>query len=80
VVKESSDSCVELEQAAESVATANGTALRWHVWRREEEKIALTLVVPFTMMFGDGGDLPTHRAAESLGLVCLAEACHRAQR
>ena len=49
VVKESSDSGVELEQAAESVAAANGPALRRHVWRREEEKIALTLVVPFKM-------------------------------
>ena len=40
VVKESSDSGVEREQAAESVATANGSALRRYVGRREEEKIA----------------------------------------
>jgi hypothetical protein len=53
VVKESSDSGVELEQAAESVATANGPALRRYVWGREEEKIALTLVVPFRMMMID---------------------------
>ena len=53
MVKVSSDSGVEIEQAAESVATANGPGLRRHVWRREEEKIALTLVVPFTMMMVD---------------------------
>ena len=53
VVKESSESGVELEQAAESVATANGPALRPYVWRREEEKVALTLVVPFRMMMID---------------------------
>jgi hypothetical protein len=53
VVKESSDSGVEVEQAAESVAAANGPALRRYVWRREEEKIALTLVVPFKMMMID---------------------------
>jgi hypothetical protein len=53
VVKESSDSGVELEQTAESVATANGPALRRYVWRREEEKIALTLVVPFRMVMID---------------------------
>jgi hypothetical protein len=56
VVKVSSDSDVELEQAAESVATANGPGLRLHVWRREEEKIALTLVVAFTMMMIDVPD------------------------
>jgi hypothetical protein len=50
VDKESSGSNVELEQAAESVAKANGPALRRHFWRREEEKNALALVVPFTMM------------------------------
>jgi hypothetical protein len=53
VAKESSDAGVELEQAAESVATANSPALWRHVWRREEESIALTLVVPFTMMMID---------------------------
>ena len=38
VVKESSDSGVEFEQAAESVATANVLP-----WRREEETIAFTI-------------------------------------
>ena len=51
VVKESSDSGVELEQAADSVATAkNGSALRRYVWRREEEKLVFTLVVLFRMV------------------------------
>jgi hypothetical protein len=52
VVKESSDSGVELKQAAESVAAANGRAFgtRRYVGRREEEKVALTLVVPVKMM------------------------------
>ena len=61
VVKESGGSGVELKQAAESVATANGPAL-WtqrYVWRREEEKVALTLVVPFKMMI----DVLVHRPA-----------------
>jgi len=53
VDKESSDSGVELEQAAESAATVNGPALRRYGWRREEEKIVLTLVVPFRMMMID---------------------------
>ena len=53
MVKESSDSAVELEQAAKPVATPNGPAVRRNVWRREEEKIALTLVVPFKMMMID---------------------------
>jgi hypothetical protein len=55
VVKESSDSRVELKQAAESVATANGPALgtQRYVRGREEEKVALTLVVPFKMMMLD---------------------------
>ena len=53
MVKESSDSGVELEQAAESIATANGPALRRYVWRREEEKIALTLMVAFAMIVLD---------------------------
>ena len=55
VVKESSDSGVELKQAAESVATANGRALGIcrYVRRREEEKVALTLVVAFKMMMFD---------------------------
>src|SRR5262249_26475508 len=55
VVKESSGSGVELKQAAESVVTANGPAL-WtqrYVWRREEEKVALTLVIPLKMMMFD---------------------------
>ncbi len=55
MVKVSSDSGVELKQAAESVAIANGPALgtERYVWRREEEKVALTLVVPFKMMLFD---------------------------
>jgi hypothetical protein len=55
VVKESSDTGVELQQAAESVATANGPALgtQRYVGRREEEKVAPTLVVPFKMMMFD---------------------------
>ena len=55
VVKESSDSRVELKQAVKSVATANGPALGTHpyVRGREEEKVALTLVVPFKMMMLD---------------------------
>jgi len=53
VVKESSSSGVKLEQAAEPVLTANGFAFREWVWRGEEEKIALTLVVPFKMMMID---------------------------
>ena len=53
MVKESSGSGVKLEQAAEPVSTANGFALREWVWRGEEEKIALTLVVPFKMMMID---------------------------
>ena len=48
-VKESSDAGVELEQASESVATADGTALgtQRYAWRREEDKVTLTLVVSF---------------------------------
>ena len=55
VVKESSNSGVELKQAAESVTTANGPApgIWRYVWGREEEKVALTLVVPFKMMMID---------------------------
>ena len=55
VVKQSSDSGVELKQAAESVAAANGPAVRTHryVGRRAEEKVALALVVPFKMMMFD---------------------------
>jgi hypothetical protein len=53
VVKESSDSEVELEQAAESVARANGSPFGDTSWRREEEKIAFTLVVPFRMVIVD---------------------------
>jgi hypothetical protein len=50
VVKESSDSGVELEQAAESVATVDGSGLRRYTRRREEEKIAFPVVVPFKMV------------------------------
>jgi hypothetical protein len=55
VVKESSDSGVELKQAAESVAAANGLAFgtQRYVGRREEEKVALTLVIPLMMMMFD---------------------------
>ena len=43
------------KQAAESVAAANRPAFgtRRYVGRREEEKVALTLVVPFKMMMFD---------------------------
>jgi hypothetical protein len=53
VVKESSDSGVKLEQAAESVATVDGSGLRRYTRRREEEKIAFALVVPFRMVMID---------------------------
>jgi hypothetical protein len=55
VVKESSDSGVKLKQAAESVAAANGPAFgnQRYIGRREEEEVALTLVVPFKMMMFD---------------------------
>ena len=53
VVKESSDSGVKLEQATESVATANGLGLRRYVRRRKEKKIAFALVVPFQVMMID---------------------------
>ena len=53
MVKESSDSEVELEQAAEPVARANGSPFGDTSWRREEEKIAFTLVVPFRMVIVD---------------------------
>ncbi len=55
MAKESSDSGVELKQAAESVATANRLVLgiQRYVRGREEEKVALTLVVPFKMMMLD---------------------------
>jgi hypothetical protein len=53
VVKESSDPGVKLEQAAQSVATVNGLALGRYVYRREEEKIAFALVIPFKMMMID---------------------------
>jgi hypothetical protein len=54
VVKESGDS-VELKQAAESVAAANDPVLgtQRYVGRREEEEVALTLVVPFKMVMFD---------------------------
>ena len=55
VVKESGDSGIELKQAAESVATANGPALgtQRYVRGREEEKVSLALVVSFKMMMVD---------------------------
>jgi hypothetical protein len=53
VVKVSSDSGVKLEQAAQSIATMNGSGFRRYVRRREEEKIAFALVVPFKMMMID---------------------------
>ena len=51
--KESSDSGVKLEQTPQSVAAVNGPALRRYVRRREEEKIAFALVVPFRMIMID---------------------------
>ena len=55
VVNKSSGSGVELKQAAESVATANGPAVgtERYVRIREKEKVAFTLVVPFKMMMFD---------------------------
>jgi hypothetical protein len=53
VVKESGDSGVKLEQAAEPVTAANGPALRRQFWRGEKEEIVLALVVPFQAMTGD---------------------------
>ena len=53
MVKVSSDSGVKPEQATESIAAVNSSALGRCVWRREEEEIALTLVVPFKMMMID---------------------------
>jgi hypothetical protein len=55
VVKESSGSGVEPKQAAEPVVTANGPALgAWRsIWRWEEEKIALALMVAFKVMMFD---------------------------
>jgi hypothetical protein len=55
VVKESSGTGVELEQAAESAATAHGPALgnRHYVWRREQQKVPLALVVTFKMVMID---------------------------
>jgi hypothetical protein len=53
VVKVSSDSGVKLEQAAQSIATVNGPALRRYVHRRKEEKITFALVVAFKMMMFD---------------------------
>jgi hypothetical protein len=53
--KEASGSAVILQQATESFATVNDDALgAWRfVWRREEEKIAFTLVVLFRVMMID---------------------------
>ena len=55
MVKESSDSGVELKQAAESVAAPNGSAFgnQRYIGRMEEKKVALALVVPFKMMMFD---------------------------
>jgi hypothetical protein len=55
VVKESGYSGVEPKQAAESVAAVNGPVFvsQRYVGRREEEKVALSLVVPFKMMMFD---------------------------
>jgi hypothetical protein len=53
VVKVSSDSGVKLEQASQAIATVNGAAFRRYVHRREEEKIAFALVIPFKMMMFD---------------------------
>jgi hypothetical protein len=50
VVKVSSDSGIELEQAPRAIATVNGPALRRYVRRRKEEKITFALVVAFKMM------------------------------
>jgi len=50
VVKVSSDSGIELEQAAQTIATVNGPVLRRYVHGREEEKITFALVVAFKMM------------------------------
>ena len=72
VVKESGDSGVELEQAAESVATANGSALRRYVGRREEEKIAFTLGA--SVQKGDDIEYPAGLSANP------AEACRTETR
>jgi hypothetical protein len=50
VVKVSSDSGIELEQAAQAIATVNGPVLRRYVRRRKEEKITFALVIAFKMM------------------------------
>jgi hypothetical protein len=50
VVKVSSHSGIELEQAAQAIATVNGPALRRYVRRRKEEKITFALVSAFKMM------------------------------
>jgi hypothetical protein len=42
-----------LKQAAHTVATVDGPALRRYVRRREKEKIAFALVIPFKMMMID---------------------------
>ena len=53
MVKVSSDSGVKLEQTAQSVATVNGPEFRRYIYRREEEKIAFSLVVALKMMMFD---------------------------
>jgi hypothetical protein len=53
VVKESSDSGIELEQSAESVATVNGSGLRRYTLRRIEGKVVFALAVPFKMVIID---------------------------
>jgi hypothetical protein len=54
-VKESSGSGIELKQAAEPVATAYVPAfgVQRCIWRTEEKKIALTLMVAFKVMIFD---------------------------
>jgi hypothetical protein len=53
VVKESSSSGVEFKQSAQAVAMANGCARGVFELKREEEKIAITLMVPFKVMMFD---------------------------
>ena len=61
VVKLSSDAGVKLEQAPQAIATVNGPAFRRYIHRREEQKIAFALVVPFKMMMFD---ILSQRAAQ----------------
>src|ERR1017187_4247835 len=61
VVKLSSDAGVKLEQAPQAIATVNGPAFRRYIHRREEQKIAFALVVPFKMVMFD---ILSQRAAQ----------------